>query len=71
VRIFTSKSRLKLSGDIPVALRKLVQSSTWNTNSINEDITSCKQMIRFAGKRINKILINKLLFFLRAFRFEA
>lgn len=64
VGIFTCKSLWKHRSEIPVPFRKLVQPSTWNTNGLNEDAASCKQMIRFAQERINRSLINKLLVFL-------
>lgn len=60
---------MKHSGAIPIPFIKLILSSTQNTNGFNEEAASCKQIISFAHERINRILINKSLIFLTAFRF--
>lgn len=57
---------MEKSGEIPFIKLKLPSSQ--NTHDSNEDAASCKQIISFAHERINRILINKLLIFLTAFR---
>lgn len=57
------------SSEISIPFIKLIVPSTQNTNDFNEDAASCKQIISFSHERINRILINKSVIFLRAFRF--